>query len=128
MASATKTGSSVVASTSNAANATTRGTVSLGTHLGGILTFKITNGALGPTTECKANVLIAHNGTAPAAGSEGANWKTVYSLAGGIANNAVTPGSYTFGIEVMSIEIEFTGNTGQSVTVESDISVANSIA
>jgi len=128
MASATKTGSSVVASVANTAGSTTRGTVSLGTHLGGILTFKMTNGATGPTVPCIANVLVAHNGTAPTAASAGANWKTVYSLSGSSTNNAVTEGSYVFGIEVMSLEIEFTGNTGQSVTVESDISVANSIA
>jgi len=128
MASATKTGSSVVASVANTAGSTTRGVVSLGTHLGGILTFKMTNGATGPGEQCVANVLVAHAGTAPAAGSAGANWKTVYSISGSTANNDITEGNYVFGIEVMSLEIEFKGNTAQSVTVEADISVANSIA
>jgi len=36
----------------------------------------------------------------------------------GRANSAVTRGAYRFGPEAAYIEIEFTGNTGQAVTVE----------
>lgn len=117
----TKTAATVVASVSNAAAGTTRGTVDLrtGADYGGLLTVKITNGATGPTVGCTANVLVAHNdGVTPAAASAGSDWKTAYSFNGGIAVNAVTEQSYRVDPAVQHLEVEFTGNTGQAVTVE----------
>jgi hypothetical protein len=130
MATATKTVTTVVTSAANTAGSTTRGTVDLRTALGGIVTFKMTNGGTGPTIQCTAAVLVAHDtGTTPAAGSEGATWKTVAGPFGnGTAVNTITPFSYTFGPEVMHLEVEFTGNTGQSVTVEAVVSIFASIA
>lgn len=130
MATATKTVTTVVSSAANTAGSTTRGTVDLRTALGGLVTFKMTNGGTGPTAQCTAAVLVAHNtGTTPTAASEGSDWKTVAGpFGGGTTANAVTPLSYTFGPEVMHLEVEFTGNTGQSVTVEAVISVFASIA
>ncbi len=112
----------VAASTSNGAGSTTRGTRDMRTKHGGLLTAKITNGGTGPTAQCTATVLIAHNsGTTPTAGSEGADWKTYAVLGGGgTTASAVT----TFSLVVppcCHVEIEFTGNTGQAVTVESFI-------
>ena len=57
----------------------------------------------------------------PSAAAEGAgdlDWKQVYVIGGGTTASATTRGVYTFGPSVAYIEIEFTGNTGQSVTVE----------
>ena len=51
----------IAAGTSNAAGATTRGTVDLRTAFGGLLTIKLTNGATGPTVQAVARVLVAHN-------------------------------------------------------------------
>jgi hypothetical protein len=117
---------SVVASASNAANATTRGTIDVRERDGGILTLKITNGATGPTADCRCNVLIAHNtGATPTAASAGADWKTVYNFSGRITNNLVTERDYLFGPEVMHVCVEFTGNTGQAVTVEAIASTVN---
>jgi hypothetical protein len=45
-----------------------------------------------------------------------------------VVANAITPLSYTFGPEVMHMEVEFTGNTGQAVVVEAFVSVFASIA
>ena len=114
----TKNGTTIVASASNAAGATTRGTINLSAAYGGIVTMKITNGATGPTAQCEGRVLISHADTLPTAASAGANWKTIWRFGGGTTNNGVTEQSFTFGPEVRHLEVEFTGNTGQAVTVE----------
>ena len=119
---ATKTGRTVVASASNTAGSTTRGTLALTTAHGGVLTLKITNGATGPTVQCTCNVLIAHNATTPTAASAGADWKTVFSFGGGSVNATVTEQHYVVPPGVMQIEAEFLGNTAQTVTVEAYMS------
>jgi hypothetical protein len=119
----TTTPRTVVASASNASGATTRGTLDLRTKLGGLLTMKITNGATGPSPQCEGRVLVAHNsGSTPTAASAGADWKTVWRFGGGTANNLVTEQSWEFGPAVMHLEVEFTGNVGQAVTVEAYVS------
>lgn len=113
----------VAAGTSNGAGSTTRGTVDLRTAHGGLLTIKMTNGATGPTVQCVANVLAAHNsGSTPTAASAGANWKTLWSVGGGTSNNGVTEQSMDVPPGAMHLEVEFTGNTGQAVTVEAYLS------
>lgn len=126
----TKTARTVVSSSSNAAGATTRGTLSLVTAQGGILTMKITNGATGPTIACTGNVLIAHNATTPTAASAGAYWKTLWSFSGLTTNNGIVERSIEIGPGVMQLEAEFTDNTAQAVTVEaffSEITDAQSV-
>lgn len=112
----------VVTSASNSASGTTRGRLDCTSVDGGILTFRITNGGTGPTVQCEARVLVAHKDSAmPAAASEGTadtDWKQVYMVGGGVANSVSSRGVYRFGPEVAYLEIEFTGNTGQAVTVE----------
>lgn len=114
----TKSKSVIVASTANAAGATTRGTIDLSAVYGGIVTMKITNGGTGPTVQCEGRVLISHADTLPTAGAAGADWKTIWRFGGGTTSNGVTEQSFVFGPEVRHIEIEFTGNTAQAVTVE----------
>lgn len=119
----TKNARTLVASTSNAAAGTTRGTIDLRTAHGGLLTMKITNGGTAPTVQCEGRVLAAHNnGTTPAAGSAGADWKTLWKFGGGTAANAITERTFEVGPGVMHLEVEFTGNTGQAVTVEAYLS------
>lgn len=119
----TKTPRTLVASGSNAAGATTRGTLDLRTAQGGLLTLKITNGATGPTVQCQANILAAHNSSStPTAASAGTDWKTLWSVGGGTTANAITEQSMEVGPGVMHLEVEFTGNTGQAVTVEAYLS------
>lgn len=109
----------VAAGTSNAAAGTTRATIDLELAHGAILTMKITNGATGPTAQCEGRILIAHNATVPAAASAGVDWKTAHTFGGGTTANAVTElPPYVVDIAVMALEVEFTGNTGQAVTVE----------
>lgn len=119
----TKTARTIVASASNAAGATTRGTLDMNAvQGGGMLTFKITNGGTGPTVQCVCNVMIAHNATLPAAGSAGATWKTLFSYGGGTTASAITEYGFPIDPAVMCLCIEFTGNTGQAVTVEAFMS------
>lgn len=113
-----KSKSVIVASSTNAAGSTTRGLLDVSSKYGGIITLKITNGATGPTSQCEGRVLISHEDTLPAAGGAGADWKTVWRFGGGITAAAVTEQSFQFGPEVRHVEVEFTGNTGQAVTVE----------
>lgn len=112
----------VAAATSNAAAGTTRGTIDLEAGYGGILTLKLINGATGPTVQCQGRVLVAHNATLPAAASAGADWKTIYTIGGGVTANAVTEVSIPVDHGVMALEVEFTGNTGQAVVVEAFMS------
>ena len=114
----TKTDTVLVASTSNAAGATTRGTIDLSAVYGGIVTMKITNGATGPGVQAEGRVLISHADTLPAAASAGADWKTIWRFGGGTTASAVAEQSFQFGPEVRHLEVEFTGNTVQAVTVE----------
>lgn len=112
----------LVSSAANTASSTTRGRLDCTSADGGMIRFRMTNGGTGPTVQCEARVLIAQKGSSmPAAASEGTadtDWKQVYAIGGGTTASASTRGSYRFGPEVAYIEIEFTGNTGQSVTVE----------
>jgi len=119
----------IAAATSNAAGATTRGTVDLRTAQGGMLTIKLTNGATGPTVQAEARALIAHNGGAtPTAASAGTDWKTVWRFGGGVTANAVTEQSFAVDAGAMHLEVEVTGNTGQAVTCEAYLSEITSVA
>ena len=118
----TITAAVLVSSATNAAGATTRGRLDVSAADGGMIRWRITNGATGPTAQCVARVLVARKGASmPAAAAVGTgddDWKQVAVQGGGTANSASTRGSYRFGPEIAYIEIEFTGNTAQSVTVE----------
>ena len=116
--------------TSNAAGATTRGVVDLRTAQGGLLTIKTNNtGTLGVQAEVR--ILIAHNaGATPAAGSAGADWKTVYVWGTGVVSgvtNEFPP--FRVGPEVMHLEVEVTGNTTNAVTCEAFLSeISNAVS
>ena len=112
----------IAAGTSNAAGATTRGTVDLRTAQGGLLTIKTNNtGTLG--VQAEARVLIAHNtGTTPTAASAGADWKTVYVIGTGTVSGVTNEWSYRVPADVHHLEVEITGNTTNAVTCEAFLS------
>lgn len=116
------TGQALVSSTSNGAGSTTRGQLDVSAADGGQIRWRMTNGATGPTVACQARVLVARKQTSmPTAASEGTaddDWKQVFVQNGSTSANAVSRGQFTFGPEIAYIEIEFTANTGQAVTVE----------
>jgi hypothetical protein len=117
---------SIVASGSNAAGATTRGAIDVRERDGGIVTIKITNGATGPTVACRARVMISHTtGATPATAAPGADWKLVANFAGLTGNNSIVERAWEFPPSVKHVQVEFTDNTGQAVTVESVASTIN---
>lgn len=124
-----KTARTLVSSTSRSAGAAaTRSTpLDVESTYGGIVTMKITNGATGPSAACEGRVLIAHNATTPSAGSAGADWKTLDKFNGGLLANGITERSFIIDASVMQLEVEFEGNTGQSVTVEAFFSELTSL-
>lgn len=107
---ATKTSRTIQASVSNAAAGTTNGTeLDLSTKYGALVCAKLTNGATGPTVGCDFVVYVG----------EATGTKREFSRqTGGVTNNGV----YEFAVEippsVMFVNVTFTGNTGQAVTVE----------
>lgn len=106
----TKAATTIQASVTNTAGSTTTSsTLDLSTAYGAGIMCKITNGATGPTIACSATVNVS---------SDGATWKYFQAATAGVANNGV----YTFAFDlppwVMQTQVVFTGNTGQSVTVE----------
>lgn len=123
----TKTARTIVASASNAAGGTTRGTLDLEAAYGGFLTIKMTNGGTGPSAQCSCNVLVSHNATLPAAGSAGTDWKTIYTIGGGTTASAVTEAGMPIDPSIMALCVEFTGNTSQAVTVEAFLSELTSV-
>lgn len=118
----TITGAVLVTSASNGAGSTTRGRLDVSAADGGQIRWRITNGGTGPTVQCEARILVARKqASMPAAAAEGTGddaWKQVDVRGGSRTASATTRGVYTFGPEVAYVEIEFTGNTGQAVTVE----------
>lgn len=118
----TITAAVLVTSASNSAGSTTRGRLDCSAADGGQIRWRITNGGTGPTVQCEARIMVARKqASMPAAAAEGTGddaWKQVFVMGGGTTASASTRGSYTFGPEVAYVQIEFSGNTGQSVTVE----------
>ncbi len=117
----TSTKTVLVSSASNAAGATTRGRLDCSAVDAGHVTLRITNGGTGPSAQCECRVLVSHATALPAAAAEGTGddgWKQAYVFGGGLTANASTRGRFNFGPEVRHIEVEFTGNTSQAVTVE----------
>jgi hypothetical protein len=125
----TKTARTLVASAANTAGSTTRGRLDMNAvQGGGFLTVKMTNGGTGPTAQCVCNILIAHNAALPTAGSAGTDWKTIATFGGDTTASKVTEQPVPIDPAIMCLEVEFTGNTGQSVTVEAYLSELTAIA
>lgn len=118
----TITAATLVSMVANTAGSTKRGRLDVSAADGGMIRWRMETGPTGPTIQCEARILIARKqASMPAAAAEGTgddDWKQVYVQGSGTTALVKTRGSYVFGPEVAYIEIEFTGNTGQTVTVE----------
>ena len=106
----TKTSRTIQASTSVSAGGTQNGTeLNLSTALGAVVCGKVTNGGTGPTSPCYMVVYVG----------EATGVKREYArLYADVANST----AYDLVVEVpasaMFVNVTFTGNTGQAVTVE----------
>jgi hypothetical protein len=102
----------VAAATSNTAGSTTTGTArdlttTTGPHL---ITAKITNGGTGPTLPCIFSILVS---------GDNSNWKIFRQYTAQTANSGVSEFSEEIPAGMMYVNAQFSGNTGQTVTVES---------
>ena len=107
---ATKTATTIQSSTTNTAGSTqTSSTLDLSTAYGAGIMAKITNGASGPTVACGVTINVS---------SDGSTWKYFASATAGTTNSAVDTFVFDIPPWAMQVQAVFTGNTGQSVTVE----------
>jgi hypothetical protein len=107
---ATKSAQTIQTGASNTAGSTTTASaVDLTTDYGMLITAKITNGGTGPTVACDFVVEVSNDNSA---------WKTYARYSAGTTSSAV----YEFAVDLpqstMYARTVFTGNTGQTVTVE----------
>lgn len=121
MASWTKNLRTIQASATNTAGSTTTGSaVTLTTASGGVVVWKVTNGATGPAVGC--TVTLQYSG-------DNSTWYDVFTAVAGIANNGIYSNpAWTIPIGVMYCRVKFSGNTSQSVTVEAYLMEATSFA
>ena len=106
----TKTSRTILASVSNAAGATVNGTeLNLSTKYGALVCGKITNGGTGPTIGCDMVVYVG----------EATGTKREFSRqTAPTTNSLVTDFVVEIPPSAMFVNVTFTGNTGQAVTVE----------
>ena len=107
---ATKTSRTIRTSTTNSASGSTNGTeLDLSTAYGALVCGKVTNGATGPTLPCE---MIVYVGEATGVKREFAR------QAAALGNNAATDLVVEIPPSAMFVNVTFSGNTGQDVTVE----------
>ena len=111
------------ASASNAAAATTNSS-NITVNYGVSIIAQILNGGTGPTVGCNANLQVTTDG--------GTTWITKDSRTAGTV--ASTNYAFVFDIGVggaggdwATVRIQFTGNTGQAVTIQADASSTTSL-
>jgi hypothetical protein len=111
------------ASASNAAAGTTNSS-SITVNYGVSIVAQVTNGGTGPTVGCTVNLQATTDG--------GTTWVTIDSRLAGTANSA----NYSFRFDLgaggaagdwATVRVQFTGNTGQAVTVQADASSTTSL-
>jgi hypothetical protein len=117
----TLTPSDLVASQTLAAGgAAVRGATDMRDMFGATLSVEITNnGTLG--AQCVCTISIAHDsGATPATGAVGATWKYLWKFGGGTTSGAFT--AHTIQVPPCThVQVEFAGNTTNSVTVAAKI-------
>jgi hypothetical protein len=115
-----KSGAILVApGTSNTAGSTTTSTsLDLTTANGAVILANITNGGTGPAIGCSVTINVS---------SDNSTWKRFATATAGTANNGV----YWVPIEIpqaiMWAQVVFSGNTGQTVTVEATAQILDTI-
>ncbi len=113
----TKSGQTVQASASNTAGSTTNSSA-FAVNYGVSGVAMITNGGTGPTVGCTFNLQGSNDGT-------GSAFFTISSQTAGVASAGVYTFPFSIGVAGASgdwdhYRAQFTGNTGQTVTVQCD--------
>lgn len=105
---ATKSSATLLASTSNAAGATTNSTtLNLSTAYGAIFTGTMTNTSTAPTLACTATCQVSIDGT---------TFDTWQTATASTAASAVTAFAFEIPLHAIQARVSFGGNTGTAVT------------
>ena len=107
---ATKAASTLLVSTSNAAGATTNSSsINLQTSYGATLTGTMTNGGTSPTNPCVATCQVSQDNSV---------WDTWDAVTASTSTTQpATSFAFLVPMHVYYARVQFTGNTGQAVTV-----------
>ena len=107
---AAKVARTLIASSTLAVAGTSTATWDLRTCLGGVATVRVTNGGTGPTIAPTVTVNIS---------TDGSTWRKLTAQQSDTGNSVVTDMVFDLPAAALYAQISITGNTGQSVTVES---------
>jgi hypothetical protein len=109
---ATKIASTLISSVTNAASGTTTQVTpsDLTEAYGMFVTARITNDATGPTDPCSFIVEVSNDSS---------TWREIATFTAGIENDGIFNFSFIVDLTIMYARVIFTGNTDESVTVES---------
>ncbi len=111
----TKARTSLIAGTLTASSAdTSSAAIDVTDSYGSVVEVKLTNGATGPTVPAQAQITVSNDDTTYF------NWGG--ALIGSTANNGVVSWVVEIPIGVMYVKLVAGSNTGQNVTIASDIS------
>lgn len=104
-----KTVTTPLAATANTSGSTTNSsTIDNSVGYGGIAYGAMTNGGTAPTTVATANLQETPD--------NGSTWVTIDTCSANWAASTSTPFRFTFDLGDYKMRVQFTGNTGQSVT------------
>jgi hypothetical protein len=111
------------ASASNGAGSTTTSS-SITVNYGVSIIAQVLNGGTGPTIGCSVNLQATTDG--------GTTWITMDSRTAGTTNGANYAFRFDLGVcgaggDWATVRVQFTGNTGQAVTVQADASSTTSL-
>jgi hypothetical protein len=108
----TKSNVQLLASTGNAAGATTNGAwIDVSAAYDALATFTATNGATGPTIGATIKLQRSDDGS-------GTNIKTFAAITHDVTNSATADYAVPIPPSVQFVRLVVTGNTGQTVTVD----------
>lgn len=111
----TKTAQSVQASATNSAGGTTT-SAAFDANYGASIVARVTNGGTGPTVACDAVLEVSNDG--------GTTWFEWDRQTAGLVASTAYPMAFKLGIgdgaDFGKYRVKFSGNTGQSVTVQAD--------
>jgi hypothetical protein len=101
---------SLVASVANTAGSTTNSSnLSLTGNYATAIYFSMVNGGTGPTIPCAAVLQVSYDG--------GTTYIEYQRLTAGTVASTTYSGMFVVPLAVCNVRLQFTGNTGQSVTV-----------
>lgn len=107
-------------STTNTAGSTTTATaVGVTDCYSATAILKITNGGTGPTVACSGYIETADSG--------GSDWFRIWGFTGPLSNSASMTVAFELPPGTNDVRSVFTGNTGQSVTVEATLDIVTAL-